>query len=203
MLNERLKNLRLAKGLTLQQVGDAFGISKASVSGWESGKSNPDHKKLEQLALLFDTSVEYLVTGVIASLNSSSPKLPVAFRSWTAIGEGSKKNSDTRRVMPLHCSPGKNSFATRYPGSQELDWQYSGIPAGSILIVDPDHVPGPQDTVLVQSTSGKILLAKFDKTPENKSMLILANSCKYTPIEVRSVKIIGVALEWQLSGKIK
>jgi hypothetical protein len=27
MLNERLKNLRLAKGLTLQQVGDVFGIS--------------------------------------------------------------------------------------------------------------------------------------------------------------------------------
>ena len=48
MLNERLKNLRLAKGLTLQQVGDSFGISKVSVSTWESGKTNPERKRLEK-----------------------------------------------------------------------------------------------------------------------------------------------------------
>jgi transcriptional regulator with XRE-family HTH domain len=43
MLNERLKSLRLAKGLTLQLVGDFFGISKVSISSRETGKSNPDH----------------------------------------------------------------------------------------------------------------------------------------------------------------
>ena len=64
MLNERLKNLRLAKGMTLQQVGDVFAISKASVSSWESGKSNPDHKKLEKLAELFETSVQFLISGI-------------------------------------------------------------------------------------------------------------------------------------------
>ena len=64
MLNERLKNLRLAKGLTLQQVGDAFSISKVSVSTWESGKTNPDRKRLEKIADLYGTSVQYLVTGV-------------------------------------------------------------------------------------------------------------------------------------------
>ena len=63
MLNERLKNLRLAKGLTPQQVGDAFGISKVSVSTWESGKTNPDQKKLEKLAELFGSSVQYLITS--------------------------------------------------------------------------------------------------------------------------------------------
>ena len=74
MLNERLKNLRLAKGLTLQQVGDVFGISKASVSGWEAGKSHPDHKKLEQLAELLNTSIEYLVSGTAGNLNSTASK---------------------------------------------------------------------------------------------------------------------------------
>ncbi len=41
MLNERIRALRLAKGLTLQQVGDVFGISRASVSAWENGVAKP------------------------------------------------------------------------------------------------------------------------------------------------------------------
>ena len=63
MLNERLKSLRFAKGLTLQQVGDFFGISRASVANWESGTNQPDPRKLEKLAETLDTTVEYLVTG--------------------------------------------------------------------------------------------------------------------------------------------
>jgi transcriptional regulator with XRE-family HTH domain len=50
MLNERIRSLRLAKGLTLQAVADVFGITRASVSSWESGTNQPDPRKLEQLA---------------------------------------------------------------------------------------------------------------------------------------------------------
>lgn len=82
MLNERLKNLRLAKGLTLQQVGDVFGISKASVSSWESGKSHPDHKKLEKLADVLSTSVQYLIAGIAYHPASSSTNHAVRFYSW-------------------------------------------------------------------------------------------------------------------------
>jgi transcriptional regulator with XRE-family HTH domain len=203
MLNERLKNLRLAKGLTLQQVGDSFGISKSSVSGWESGKSHPDHKKLEQLAELLNTSIEYLVSGTSGSLNSTASKIQITFRSWSSLGIELNKSFAPSFVAPIHCTPGKNSFATRYPGSADLHWQYGGIPAGSILIVDPDQIPGPLDTVLVQSIDGKVELAKFDQTPENKKLLILENSVEYKPLKLSTVKILGVALEWQLSGKIK
>jgi transcriptional regulator with XRE-family HTH domain len=203
MLNERLKNLRLAKGLTLQQVGDVFGISKASVSGWESGKSHPDHKKLEELAELLNTSIDYLVSGTAGSLNSTASNVQIAFRSWDSLGVELDKSSASSFVAPLHSVPGKNSFATRYPGSTDLNWQYGAIPAGSILIVDPDQIPGPLDTVLVQSIDGKVELAKFDQTPENKKLLILVNSVEYKPLKLSTVKILGVALEWQLSGKIK
>jgi transcriptional regulator with XRE-family HTH domain len=202
MLNERLKNLRLAKGLTLQQVGDAFGISKASVSGWGSGKSHPDHKKLQQLANLLQTSIEYLLSGSAQSANSSASKTQVAFKSWDSLGHELIESSAQNFVFPLHCTPGKNSFATRYPGCSDFNWQYGGIPAGSILIVDPDQIPGPLDTVLIQSVNGKVELAKFDQTPENKKVLILVNSLEYKQLIQDKVKILGVALEWQLSGKI-
>jgi transcriptional regulator with XRE-family HTH domain len=203
MLNERIKNLRLAKGLTLQQVGDSFGISKVSVSGWESGKSHPDHKKLEQLAELLNTSIEYLVSGNAGSLNLTAAKIQIAFRSWSSLGDEQNASPPHSFVAPIHCTPGKNSFATRYPGSVDLHWQYGGIPAGSILIVDPDQTPGPLDTLLVQLPDGRVDLAKFDQTPENKKILILVNSIEYKPLQNNNVKILGVALEWQLSGKIR
>jgi hypothetical protein len=57
--------------------------------------------------------------------------------------------------------------------------------------------------VLVQLPDGKVELAKFDQTPENKKVLILVNSLEYKPLQNNTVKILGVALEWQLSGKIK
>ena len=203
MLNERLKNLRLARGLTLQQVGDAFGISKASVSGWESGKSHPDHKKLQQLANLLQTSIEYLLSGSSQSSNSSESKTQVAFKSWDSLGQELIESSAQNFVSPLHCTPGKNSFATRYPGSSDFNWQYGGTLAGSILIVDPDQIPGPLDTVLIQSANGKVELAKFDQTPENKKVLRLVNSLEYKQLLTDKVKILGVALEWQLSGKFQ
>ena len=153
MLNERLKNLRLAKGMTLQQVGDAFRISKASVSSWESGKSNPDHKKLEKLAELFSTSVQFLIAGISDYANTENNGVP--FFSWNKLSSRKAKSTeDSQRVTPLHSRPGMNSFATRYPGSSDRNWQFKGVPAGSLLIVDPDLEPGPLDTVLVQSDDG-------------------------------------------------
>ena len=65
MFNERLKNLRLAKGLTLQQVGDAFGISAASVASWEKGKNQPDSRKINKIAQVLGTSVEFLLNGSV------------------------------------------------------------------------------------------------------------------------------------------
>jgi transcriptional regulator with XRE-family HTH domain len=201
MLNERLKNLRLAKGMTLQQVGDAFGISKASVSSWESGKSHPDHKKLEKLAELFCTSVQYLIAGMADNANPENTGVP--FLSWNSLSSRKVKPKENfQRVTPLHSRPGKNSFATRYPGSSERNWQFNGVPAGSLLIVDPDLKAGPLDTVLVQFEDNTLRLAKFEQTPENKKILVAADTTNFQPIQIASIKILGVALEWQLSGKI-
>jgi transcriptional regulator with XRE-family HTH domain len=85
MLNERLKNLRLAKGLTLQQVGDVFGISAASVASWEKGKNQPDSRKLSKIAEVLGSTVEFLLNGIgdlqtsrVETIGSAVPFLPWA-----------------------------------------------------------------------------------------------------------------------------
>jgi transcriptional regulator with XRE-family HTH domain len=203
MLNERLKNLRLAKGMTLQQVGDAFGISKVSVSTWESGKTNPDHKKLEKLAELFGSSVNYLITGIDDDSNGGFLSGKIPFFEWETIKFGSKPQEGNAWVTPLHCKPSKAAFATRYIASSSLSWQPTGIPAGSILVVDPESQFGPGDFILVELSSSELLLAKMSVTPENKKLMLRIDSLNFKPIAQASAKTIGTVLEWQMSGKLK
>jgi len=62
-IGTRIRELRKAKGMTLQQLGDVFGISRASVSEWESGRSKPDAGKLLRLGEVLDATVEFLLNG--------------------------------------------------------------------------------------------------------------------------------------------
>ena len=43
---EKLKAARHRAGLTLQQVADMYGVTKAAVSHWETGKRLPPEKEV-------------------------------------------------------------------------------------------------------------------------------------------------------------
>ncbi|WP_429145809.1 helix-turn-helix domain-containing protein [Anaerotaenia torta] len=54
-------NKRREKGLTQDELASYIGVSKASVSKWETGQSYPDITFLPQLAALFNISIDELV----------------------------------------------------------------------------------------------------------------------------------------------
>lgn len=61
-IGDRLKELRLQKGQSLQQLADAIGASKAHVWELESNRSkNPSIDLLRKLAVHFGTTVAYLI----------------------------------------------------------------------------------------------------------------------------------------------
>ena len=61
-LGARIKELRLRRGQTLQQVADAVGASKAHVWELENGTSkNPSIDLLRAIATHFSTTVAYLI----------------------------------------------------------------------------------------------------------------------------------------------
>ena len=45
----------------LEDIADAIGISRQSVSKWENGNSEPDIETIKQLALMFDCSTDQLL----------------------------------------------------------------------------------------------------------------------------------------------
>lgn len=60
-IGNNLKQLRLQKGLTQEQLADVFGVSAQAVSRWENNTSYPDITLLPGLAIFFDTSVDAIV----------------------------------------------------------------------------------------------------------------------------------------------
>jgi phage repressor protein C with HTH and peptisase S24 domain len=62
-IGQKIKTLRESKNLTLQDVGDLWGISRSSVAGWEAGSSKPGIDKLPALARLLGVSVDELLSS--------------------------------------------------------------------------------------------------------------------------------------------
>lgn len=60
-LGETVRKLRLEKGLTQEQLAEAFGVTAQAVSRWENDLAYPDITLLPGLAVFFDTSVDCLL----------------------------------------------------------------------------------------------------------------------------------------------
>ena len=61
MLNENIKNLRKAKGLSQEELAIKLNVVRQTVSKWEKGLSVPDSNMLISLADELDTSVSILL----------------------------------------------------------------------------------------------------------------------------------------------
>lgn len=57
----RLKNLREKRGLTQAEVAERLGVDRATISSYERNLGFPRVEKLETLALLYRTSVDYIL----------------------------------------------------------------------------------------------------------------------------------------------
>lgn len=73
--SEKLISLRRSKGLSQEQLAQALGVSRQSVSKWESGGAMPELGKLLGLSDLFGVSVDSLVRDSGAFVPSEIPSV--------------------------------------------------------------------------------------------------------------------------------
>ena len=57
---EKIVELRKAKGLSQEELAEQLGVSRQAVSRWELGQTLPDISNLLQLCELFGVSADYL-----------------------------------------------------------------------------------------------------------------------------------------------
>mgnify|MGYP002554070149 CR=1 FL=1 len=62
-IGQKIKSLRIALGLSREQLSEIIEVTHKSIYRYETGKSLPDTTALVKLATYFDVSTDYLLTG--------------------------------------------------------------------------------------------------------------------------------------------
>ena len=69
VVGKRIKELRANAEISQQELGDLVGVSKVSISGYESGNRIPSLEILIEIANYFNISLDYLVGREIKAYN--------------------------------------------------------------------------------------------------------------------------------------
>lgn len=92
-LADRILELRKQKGISQEELADRLGVSRQSVSKWESEQSEPGMDKIIQMSDYFEVTTDYLLKG-IDPVSKSDVKgknignilsLAAPFMAWTGF----------------------------------------------------------------------------------------------------------------------
>ena len=72
LIGKRIKELRIEKGLSQQELGTAIGVTKVSVCGYENGTRLPNLEKLVKLAEVLQTETDYLLGREVPVVNTEN-----------------------------------------------------------------------------------------------------------------------------------
>lgn len=96
MLNENIRNLRKAKGLSQEELSIKLNVVRQTVSKWEKGLSVPDSSMLVALAEELDTSVSTLLGETVQNEGLNEGKLKDISEKLEVINLQLAKRSEMR-----------------------------------------------------------------------------------------------------------
>lgn len=83
-LGEKLLYLRKKEGLSQEDVADKLGVSRQTVSKWETNQTVPELIKAKLLSQLYNVSYDYLISGSHISGDVTSIEMIVDEIDWTS-----------------------------------------------------------------------------------------------------------------------
>lgn len=101
MFHQRLKSLRLERKMTQQELGDALGIPRGTMAGYETIRE-PDVATMRKIAAFFNVSVDYLVgaTDVRQPARGDAFQLPQILITLTALASSKASISEIMDALP-------------------------------------------------------------------------------------------------------
>ena len=83
-LGEKLLDLRKKSGLSQEDVAEKLGVSRQTVSKWETDQTVPELIKAKLLSELYNVSYDYLISGTPIGGDLTSIELIVDEIDWTS-----------------------------------------------------------------------------------------------------------------------
>lgn len=85
-VGENICRLRTGKGMSQGDLADALGVSRQSISKWETGGAVPELEKLVKLSVLFGVTLDELVTGTKPERLPETPPVQAIVEHWEMPG---------------------------------------------------------------------------------------------------------------------
>lgn len=171
-MNDRIRSRRLQLDITQQSLAKRLGVSRVSVTKWESGTTKPDGENLHQLALALGTTPEWLLYGQGDNVTDDTKlvpfiKPPTAVPIISAVQAGlwtdsyaAARLSDVITWTQTTADVSDEVFGLVVRGESMTNPNgLPSIPEGSIVIVEPNY--GQLDDLY-----GKIVVAILDGSSE-------------------------------------
>jgi transcriptional regulator with XRE-family HTH domain len=162
-LGRKIRDLRLRRGLTVQQLAEATGLSKGFVSQVENGRTSPSLATLQDLARSLETSVAYLVV--------EEDQAPYVVRR--AARPNMSVNGNGSRVEVMSAQPRRN-----------LELLHAELPPG-VSMSDKRQFHHGEEVVLC--VEGRVSLT----SGEHVVILEVGDSCHYDGRVPHSIENAG------------
>lgn len=198
---ERIRRARIKAGLTQLQLATKLGLTRPTITQWETGATTPHAGKLEELAKALGLPRLEIFGG--SEIDQNVRDGPGVARyvpeiSWIQAGawtEVSDVQVDLHEVThwpcPVPCS--EHTFCLRVQG----DSMAPDFPRGILIYVDPEVQPeSGRKVVAVCEETGAATFKQFLENEDGKKYLKAMNPSwpdPYTPVTA-SCRVIGTVI---------
>lgn len=195
---DNLKMLRLKAGLTQGELAQKLGVSQSRIGMYESGQRQPNFEMLDKLAELFNTDMNFLITG--SEQPSIDNIIPVKRRQIPILGKiacGEPIFAD-KTYDVLDPDAEGFDFCLRCTGDSMVN---ANIKDGDMVFIHSQDMVENGDIAAV-IIDNEATLKRVAYYPE-KNMLILKpenpkyNDLVYIGSELDTIRILGKAVAVQ------
>lgn len=90
-LGDKLSKLRKENNYTQEQLASVLGVSRQSISKWESNIAYPETDKLIRISELFDCTLDYLLKDIEETTHNNQSNEEIHFSPSVCTKEKAKK----------------------------------------------------------------------------------------------------------------
>ena len=101
-MGDRLRELRLRKGLSQEEVARQIGVTRSAYSHYEINNRQPVYETLKKLAVLFNVSLDYIIGGEpVKPETQVTPEAIEIIRILNSMDQDKRKQSIDRMMAVI------------------------------------------------------------------------------------------------------
>ena len=204
-MKNRIKELRLSKGITQAELAKTLGIAQNTLSYWENGKYDPDNDSLKKIASYFGVSVDYILNSdniLSDSLDNIVPFSRIERRRLPMLGDIAcgtpiEANEEHEYYVESDCDFDAD-FCLRAKGDSMIG---ARINSGDVVFIKKQPIVENGEIAAVV-IGDEATLKRVYYYPEKNMLILKAENSRYDDMiymdeELDQVHIIGKAVAFQ------